>query len=168
MNHGSHPSSLGLQQNNWGMVQDSFWCIEQHYIQSLTKTDVLAQILMDEKIFWFVFAFKTVSYRVFQGIDFANFTGYMSLGIVLVLFSSFPILRLLYWNKKLYNKESIEIVGEFKCFFKLFDTLHFPLIFFYAVDECLKWWWMLSDRNIISLSSSWNLNCGKAADEAES
>ncbi|KAF3834827.1 hypothetical protein F7725_027385 [Dissostichus mawsoni] len=36
--------------------------------------------------------------------------GYMSLGIVIVLFSSFPMLRLLYSNKKLYNKESIEIV----------------------------------------------------------
>ncbi|XP_034073057.1 P protein [Gymnodraco acuticeps] len=45
-----------------------------------------------------------------EGIDFASFTGYMSLGIVIVLFSSFPMLRLLYSNKKLYNKESIEIV----------------------------------------------------------
>ncbi|XP_029004352.1 P protein [Betta splendens] len=45
-----------------------------------------------------------------QGIDFASFTGYMFLGICLVLFTSFPILRMLYWNKKLYNKESIEIV----------------------------------------------------------
>lgn len=48
-----------------------------------------------------------------QGIDFASFTGYMFLGICLVLFTSFPFLRMLYWNKKLYNKESIEIVGEF-------------------------------------------------------
>ncbi|XP_075937657.1 P protein [Anarhichas minor] len=45
-----------------------------------------------------------------EGIDFASFTGYMSLGICLVLLTSFPFLRLLYWNKKLYNKESIEIV----------------------------------------------------------
>ncbi|XP_034003634.1 P protein [Trematomus bernacchii] len=45
-----------------------------------------------------------------EGIDFASFTGYMSLGIVIVLFSSFPMLRMLYSNKKLYNKESIEIV----------------------------------------------------------
>ncbi|CAK6956211.1 P protein isoform X2 [Scomber scombrus] len=45
-----------------------------------------------------------------EGIDFASFTGYMSLGICLVLFTSFPFLRMLYWNKKLYNKESIEIV----------------------------------------------------------
>ncbi|XP_068448974.1 P protein [Clinocottus analis] len=45
-----------------------------------------------------------------EGIDFASFTGFMSLGIVLVLLTSFPFLRLLYWNKKLYNKESIEIV----------------------------------------------------------
>uniref|UniRef100_A0A665VRN0 Oculocutaneous albinism II n=1 Tax=Echeneis naucrates TaxID=173247 RepID=A0A665VRN0_ECHNA len=45
-----------------------------------------------------------------EGIDFASFTGYMFLGICLVLFSSFPLLRMLYWNKKLYNKESIEIV----------------------------------------------------------
>lgn len=36
----------------------------------------------------------------------------MFLGICLVLFTSFPFLRMLYWNKKLYNKESIEIVGE--------------------------------------------------------
>ncbi|CAL9695960.1 unnamed protein product [Knipowitschia caucasica] len=45
-----------------------------------------------------------------QGIDFASFTGYMFLGMCLVLLSSFPFLRILYWNKKLYNKESIEIV----------------------------------------------------------
>ncbi|XP_022607217.1 P protein isoform X2 [Seriola dumerili] len=45
-----------------------------------------------------------------EGIDFASFTGYMFLGICLVLVSSFPLLRMLYWNKKLYNKESIEIV----------------------------------------------------------
>ncbi|XP_056271357.1 P protein [Pseudoliparis swirei] len=45
-----------------------------------------------------------------EGIDFASFTGFMSLGIFLVLISSFPFLRLLLWNKKLYNKESIEIV----------------------------------------------------------
>uniref|UniRef100_A0A8C6PN56 OCA2 melanosomal transmembrane protein n=1 Tax=Nothobranchius furzeri TaxID=105023 RepID=A0A8C6PN56_NOTFU len=45
-----------------------------------------------------------------EGIDFASFTGYMFLGICLVLFTSFPFLRLLYWNTKLYNKESIEIV----------------------------------------------------------
>ncbi|XP_033476818.1 P protein [Epinephelus lanceolatus] len=45
-----------------------------------------------------------------EGIDFASFTGYMFLGICLVLLSSFPFLRMLYWNKKLYNKESIEIV----------------------------------------------------------
>nr|XP_040039768.1 P protein [Gasterosteus aculeatus aculeatus] len=45
-----------------------------------------------------------------EGIDFASFTGYMFLGIFLVLLTSFPFLRLLYWNKKLYNKESIEIV----------------------------------------------------------
>lgn len=49
---------------------------------------------------------------VSQGIDFASFTGYMFLGICLVLFTSFPFLRMLYWNKKLYNKESIEIVGK--------------------------------------------------------
>ncbi|XP_056133703.1 P protein isoform X2 [Lampris incognitus] len=45
-----------------------------------------------------------------EGIDFAAFTGYMFLGICLVLLTSFPFLRMLYWNKKLYNKESIEIV----------------------------------------------------------
>ncbi|XP_026121463.1 P protein-like isoform X2 [Carassius auratus] len=45
-----------------------------------------------------------------KGIDFAAFTGYMFLGICLVLLTSFPFLRMLYWNKKLYNKESSEIV----------------------------------------------------------
>ncbi|KAL2089988.1 hypothetical protein ACEWY4_014676 [Coilia grayii] len=45
-----------------------------------------------------------------MGIDFAGFTGYMFLGICLVLLTSFPFLRMLYWNKKLYNKEPIEIV----------------------------------------------------------
>ncbi|XP_072555481.1 P protein [Paramormyrops kingsleyae] len=44
------------------------------------------------------------------GIDFAAFTGYMFLGICLVLLTSFPFLRLLYWNKKLYNREPMEIV----------------------------------------------------------
>ncbi|KAK1170127.1 P protein [Acipenser oxyrinchus oxyrinchus] len=46
----------------------------------------------------------------FQGIDFAAFTGHMFLGVALVLVTSFPFLRLLYWNKKLYNKEPGEIV----------------------------------------------------------
>ncbi|KAI4891984.1 hypothetical protein NFI96_034191, partial [Prochilodus magdalenae] len=45
-----------------------------------------------------------------RGLDFAAFTGYMFLGICLVLLTSFPFLRMLYWNKKLYNKESSEIV----------------------------------------------------------
>ncbi|XP_076870831.1 P protein isoform X2 [Brachyhypopomus gauderio] len=45
-----------------------------------------------------------------NGLGFAAFTGYMFLGICLVLLTSFPFLRLLYWNKKLYNKESSEIV----------------------------------------------------------
>ncbi|XP_060774388.1 P protein [Neoarius graeffei] len=45
-----------------------------------------------------------------KGMDFAAFTGYMFLGICLVLLTSFPFLRILYWNKKLYNKESSEIV----------------------------------------------------------
>ncbi|XP_066562187.1 P protein [Amia ocellicauda] len=45
-----------------------------------------------------------------KGIDFAGFTGYMFLGICLVLLTSFPFLRLLYWNTKLYNKEPSEIV----------------------------------------------------------
>ncbi|KAM8975811.1 P protein isoform 2-T2 [Pelodytes ibericus] len=44
------------------------------------------------------------------GLDFAGFTGHMFFGIILVLLVSFPFLRLLYWNKKLYNKEPIEIV----------------------------------------------------------
>ncbi|RXM95437.1 P protein [Acipenser ruthenus] len=45
-----------------------------------------------------------------KGIDFAAFTGHMFLGVTLVLVTSFPFLRLLYWNKKLYNKEPGEIV----------------------------------------------------------
>ncbi|XP_053491887.1 P protein isoform X1 [Ictalurus furcatus] len=45
-----------------------------------------------------------------KGLDFAAFTGYMFLGICLVLLTSFPFLRILYWNKKLYNKESSEIM----------------------------------------------------------
>ncbi|XP_070799424.1 P protein [Pituophis catenifer annectens] len=45
-----------------------------------------------------------------MGLDFAAFTGHMFIGICLVLLVSFPFLRLLYWNKKLYNKEPSEIV----------------------------------------------------------
>ncbi|XP_051846529.1 P protein [Antechinus flavipes] len=45
-----------------------------------------------------------------MGMDFAGFTAHMFVGICLVLFVSFPFLRLLYWNKKLYNKEPSEIV----------------------------------------------------------
>ncbi|XP_043927743.1 P protein [Protopterus annectens] len=45
-----------------------------------------------------------------KGIDFADFTGHMFLGISLVLLVSFLFLKLLFWNKKLYNKEPSEIV----------------------------------------------------------
>ncbi|XP_069899145.1 P protein-like isoform X1 [Dipodomys merriami] len=45
-----------------------------------------------------------------MGLDFAEFTAHMFVGICLVLLVSFPLLRLLYWNKKLYNKEPSEIV----------------------------------------------------------
>ncbi|XP_045416370.1 P protein [Lemur catta] len=45
-----------------------------------------------------------------MGLDFAGFTAHMFLGIGLVLLVSFPLLRLLYWNKKLYNKEPSDIV----------------------------------------------------------
>ncbi|XP_068929158.1 P protein [Petaurus breviceps papuanus] len=45
-----------------------------------------------------------------KGMDFAGFTAHMFIGICLVLLVSFPFLRLLYWNKKLYNKEPSEIV----------------------------------------------------------
>ncbi|NXY71826.1 P protein, partial [Glareola pratincola] len=45
-----------------------------------------------------------------EGLDFAAFTGHMFVGICLVVVVSFPFLRLLYWNKKLYNKEPSEIV----------------------------------------------------------
>uniref|UniRef100_A0A8C2LYJ7 Oculocutaneous albinism II n=1 Tax=Cricetulus griseus TaxID=10029 RepID=A0A8C2LYJ7_CRIGR len=45
-----------------------------------------------------------------MGMDFAGFTVHMFLGICLILLASFPLLRLLYWNKKLYNKEPSEIV----------------------------------------------------------
>lgn len=47
-----------------------------------------------------------------QGLDFAGFTAHMFVGICFVLLFSFPLLRLLFWNKKLYNKEPSEIVGE--------------------------------------------------------
>ncbi|XP_051882475.1 P protein [Pristis pectinata] len=45
-----------------------------------------------------------------KGLHFAAFTGHMFVGIILVLLVSFPFLRLLYWNKKLYNKEPSEIM----------------------------------------------------------
>ncbi|XP_072807682.1 P protein-like [Vicugna pacos] len=45
-----------------------------------------------------------------MGLDFAGFTAHMFAGICFVLSSSFPLLRLLYWNEKLYNKEPSEIV----------------------------------------------------------
>ncbi|XP_069748005.1 P protein isoform X2 [Narcine bancroftii] len=45
-----------------------------------------------------------------KGLHFAAFTGHMFVGIILVLLVSFPVLRLLYWNKKLYNKEPSEIM----------------------------------------------------------
>ncbi|XP_064223890.1 P protein isoform X1 [Aotus nancymaae] len=45
-----------------------------------------------------------------MGLDFAGFTAHMFIGICLVLLVSFPLLRLLYWNRKLYNKEPSEIV----------------------------------------------------------
>ncbi|KAM9321287.1 P protein [Gastrophryne carolinensis] len=44
------------------------------------------------------------------GLDFAGFTGHMFPGVCLVLLVSFPFLRILFWNKKLYNKEPHEIV----------------------------------------------------------
>lgn len=79
----------------------------------------------------FLRLFNKTCLCLLQGIDFASFTGYMFLGICLVLFSSFPLLRMLYWNKKLYNKESIEIVGEFKWYFV-------KQIIFHIDDEVLK------------------------------
>uniref|UniRef100_A0A8C3X6I8 OCA2 melanosomal transmembrane protein n=1 Tax=Catagonus wagneri TaxID=51154 RepID=A0A8C3X6I8_9CETA len=45
-----------------------------------------------------------------MGLDFASFTAHMFAGICFVLLFSFPLLRLLYWNRKLYNKEPSEIV----------------------------------------------------------
>lgn len=45
-----------------------------------------------------------------MGLDFAGFTAHMFAGICFVLLFSFPLLRLLYWNRKLYNKEPSEIV----------------------------------------------------------
>ncbi|XP_076978438.1 P protein [Tamandua tetradactyla] len=45
-----------------------------------------------------------------MGLDFARFTAHMFVGICLILLVSFPFLRLLYWNRKLYNKEPSEIV----------------------------------------------------------
>ncbi|KAM8783427.1 P protein isoform 3-T3 [Rhynchonycteris naso] len=45
-----------------------------------------------------------------MGLDFAGFTAHMFVGICFVLLFSIPLLRLLYWNRKLYNKEPSEIV----------------------------------------------------------
>uniref|UniRef100_A0A673U6H3 OCA2 melanosomal transmembrane protein n=1 Tax=Suricata suricatta TaxID=37032 RepID=A0A673U6H3_SURSU len=45
-----------------------------------------------------------------MGLEFAGFTAHMFVGICLILLFSFPLLRLLFWNKKLYNKEPSEIV----------------------------------------------------------
>ncbi|XP_036909707.1 P protein [Sturnira hondurensis] len=45
-----------------------------------------------------------------MGVDFAGFTAHMFVGICFVLLFSFPLLRLLFWKKKLYNKEPSEIV----------------------------------------------------------
>ncbi|XP_013363120.1 PREDICTED: P protein [Chinchilla lanigera] len=45
-----------------------------------------------------------------MGLDFATFTAHMFVGICLVLLVSFPLLRLLYWNQKLYNKEPSDLV----------------------------------------------------------
>ncbi|XP_016056198.1 PREDICTED: P protein [Miniopterus natalensis] len=45
-----------------------------------------------------------------MGLDFAGFTAHMFVGICFVFLFSFPLLRLLYWNRKLYNKEPSEIV----------------------------------------------------------
>ncbi|GAB5572241.1 P protein [Prionailurus iriomotensis] len=45
-----------------------------------------------------------------MGLDFAGFTAHMFVGICLILLFSFPLLRLLFWNKKLYNREPSEIV----------------------------------------------------------
>lgn len=36
----------------------------------------------------------------------------MFVGVCFVLLFCFPLLRLLFWNKKLYNKEPSEVVGE--------------------------------------------------------
>ncbi|KAF0876107.1 P protein, partial [Crocuta crocuta] len=45
-----------------------------------------------------------------MGLEFAGFTAHMFIGICLILLFSFPLLRLLFWNKKLYNKEPSDIV----------------------------------------------------------
>ncbi|XP_059228045.1 P protein [Mustela nigripes] len=45
-----------------------------------------------------------------MGLDFAGFTAHMFVGICIILLFSFPLFRLLFWNKKLYNKEPSEIV----------------------------------------------------------
>ncbi|XP_072593122.1 P protein isoform X3 [Vulpes vulpes] len=49
-------------------------------------------------------------YCAVKGLDFAGFTAHMFVGICFILLFSFPLLRLLFWNKKLYNKEPSEIV----------------------------------------------------------
>ncbi|XP_004700090.1 P protein [Echinops telfairi] len=57
-----------------------------------------------------VWAMIIVLCLIAAGLDFAEFTAHMSVGICFVLLVSCPFLRLLYWNKKLYNKEPGEIV----------------------------------------------------------
>lgn len=49
----------------------------------------------------------------------------MFLGICLILLVSFPLLRLLYWNRKLYNKEPSEIVGRYEHLLMLQSLLQY-------------------------------------------
>ena len=116
----TNSSAEAFELIRWSLCQ---WCTDNHCIQYscksfcfLTQSNVWALMLISEgnPRALVILSSKTLLFFVLQGIDFASFTGYMFLGICLVLLTSFPFLRMLYWNKKLYNKESIEIVGEFK------------------------------------------------------
>ncbi|NXF07164.1 P protein, partial [Smithornis capensis] len=106
-----------------------------------------------------------------RGLDFAAFTGHMFVGICLVVLVSFPFLRLLYWNKKLYNKEPSEIVGEceksycytntatslapashFSCFLPLF-----PIVLL-AERSTLETGLLFSFRQISQEDKNWETN----------
>lgn len=62
----------------------------------------------------------------------------------------------------------VQIFKGRKNFFHTFVKQMSPSLFiFYADDDCLKRWRVRLCREIIMLSWSWNVNCGKAADASQ-